>query len=178
MPIPGPDAEGVTPELKLRLKFYCSWAWFLLLQWVFYFYFYSYIFFLFLYYKLYHHHLLIPTLTTFTLPSLTSTSVLKSIAPLPNNLFYPFSPILLPQPSPSPPILPHLVTRLTHPLTHSSPTEQYYSNFTQLHTPAIPNTSTQYYNNRNTPKYIQKPQNPAAPILLPLLTHPNSHLLL
>jgi hypothetical protein len=21
------DAEGVTPELKLRLKFYCSWTW-------------------------------------------------------------------------------------------------------------------------------------------------------
>jgi hypothetical protein len=24
---PGLDAGGVTPELKLRLKFYCSWAW-------------------------------------------------------------------------------------------------------------------------------------------------------
>jgi hypothetical protein len=24
---PGLDAGGVTPELKLRLKFYCSWTW-------------------------------------------------------------------------------------------------------------------------------------------------------
>jgi hypothetical protein len=52
-------------------------------------------FFFFLYYQLYHHHLLIPTLTPFTFPP---SPVLKSIAPLPNNSFCPFSPTLSPCP--------------------------------------------------------------------------------
>jgi hypothetical protein len=120
MPIPGLDARGVTPELKLRLKFYCSWNWC----------FFSFLFFVcllyycgvftfifipifFLYYQLYHHYLLIPTLIPFTLPP----PVLKSIALLPNYSFYPFSSLFLPGiafPSHSPP-----TCQQTTPPTHS-----------------------------------------------------------
>jgi hypothetical protein len=37
---------------------------------------------------------------------------------------------------------------------------------TQPQPPAIPDTSTLHYNNRNTPKHTQGPQNPATPITL------------
>jgi hypothetical protein len=120
MPTPGLDAGGVTPELKLRLKFYCPWTrfflkLFIILLWDVYFY--SYFHFFFLYYQLHHHYLLIPTLTPFTLPT---SPVLQSIAVLPNYSFCPFSPTLpLPSPPPLPPSLPQPVTRLLFSPTHS-----------------------------------------------------------
>jgi hypothetical protein len=40
-------------------------------------------------------------------------------------------------------------------------------NCTQAQHPAIPDTSTPNYNDRNTPKHAQAPQNPAASIPLP-----------
>jgi hypothetical protein len=87
------NAGGITPQLKLRIKFYCSWNWcfffsycylFVILLWVFYFYFYSYFLFYFLYYQLHHHHPLIPTVTPITLPL---SPVLQSIGLLPNYSF-------------------------------------------------------------------------------------------
>jgi hypothetical protein len=79
------------------------------------------ILFFYIYYQLYHHHPLIPTLITFTLPP---SSMLKRTAPLPKNSFRPFSPTLFPQPLRSPPILPQPDTRLPLPPSHSSPTDQ------------------------------------------------------
>jgi hypothetical protein len=77
MPIPGLDAGGITPELKVRLKFYCSWTWCFLIFFLFLFvclFYYCGVFIFifipifFLYYLLHHHYILIPTLTSFTLP--------------------------------------------------------------------------------------------------------------
>jgi hypothetical protein len=52
----------------------------------------------------------------------------------------------------------------------------YHINFTQPKHPAICHTSTLHYNNRNIPKNTQGTQKPAAPTLLPLLTHPTYNL--
>jgi hypothetical protein len=97
MPMPGLDIGAVTPELKLRLKPYCSWTWCVLLLCSFFFPFFCLFIILLqgffipiflLYYQLYHHYLLIPTLIPFTfLPS----PVVKSIALLPYYSFCPFS---------------------------------------------------------------------------------------
>jgi hypothetical protein len=119
------DARGVTIELKLILKFYCSWTWcvflivffplfcfFVVLVWVFNFY--SYFLFFFAYYHLYHHHLLIPTLTPFTLPP----SVLKFIALIPilSAPSHPLSPTTLTLPSHSSPTC-HQMTTPSYTLT-------------------------------------------------------------
>jgi hypothetical protein len=91
------------------------------------------IFFCFsLYYQLYHHHLLIPTLTTFTLPP---SSVLKYITLLPNYSFCPFSS------TPSPPTFPQPVTRLPISPTHSPPADQ--STIPTLHNPKPLQSRTQ-----------------------------------
>jgi hypothetical protein len=122
MPIPGLHAGGVTPELKLRLKYCCSWIWcfyyffllffsvclfgfgvlifflclFLLLLWVFYFYFYT--------YYLFKKISILSTLPSSSYPythSLHSppSLVVKSMALLPNNSFCAFSPTLYPCPN-------------------------------------------------------------------------------
>jgi hypothetical protein len=131
------DARGITPELKLRLKFYCSWTWFFfffncdffpvfflfvcyIIVGFFLNYFKAIFLFFFLYYQLHHHYLLIPTLTHFTLPP---SPVLQSIAFLPNYSFCPFSSTLSPclQPSAHPPPTCH---HTTLPPTHSPPADQ------------------------------------------------------
>jgi hypothetical protein len=56
--------------------------------------------------------------------------------------------------------IPPSYTLTTHRLT-------YCTNFTQPQRPAIPDTITLHYNNRNTTKHTQGPQNPVAPITLP-----------
>jgi hypothetical protein len=126
-------------------------------------------FFFFKCYQLYHHHLLIPTLTPFTLPP---SPVLKYIALQPNYSFCPFSSTLSPGLHPLLLFSPNLSTNcpsLLH--THHLLTNLLSQLFT-TQPPAIPDTSTLHYNNRNTPKHTQVPQNPAAPPV----THPTSHL--
>jgi hypothetical protein len=89
MTISGLDAGRITPELKLRLKFYCSWTCcfllcfllffvclFVILLWVFYFY--SYFLSVL---STSHQYLLIPILTPFMLPP---SPVLQFIVLLPN----------------------------------------------------------------------------------------------
>jgi hypothetical protein len=51
----------------------------------------------------------------------------------------------------------------------------YCTNCMQPPPPAIPDTNTLQYNNRNMSKHTQGPQNPAAPITLNPPTHPFSH---
>jgi hypothetical protein len=173
---------GVIPELKLRLKFYCSWTCFsffpvalfiylfVLSSWFFKI-FIPIFLFSFLYYQLYLHHLLILTLTLFILPP---SPVLKSIALLPKYSFYPFSSTLFPHPQLTLPFFPtcHQTTPPFYILTTCWPT--YYTNFTQVQLPEISDSNTLYYNNRNTLKYTQGPQNPAAPTLLPNSATPYS----
>jgi hypothetical protein len=72
------------------------------------------------------------------------------------------------------PNLSQLYPSLLH--THHSVTSLLSQPYTPP-APAIPDTSTLHYNNRNTSKHTQGPQNPATPILLPLSTHPFSHTL-
>jgi hypothetical protein len=92
--------------------------------------------------------------------------VLKSIALPPIYSSCPFSSTLSPCLHPSlnlPNLLPHyhFLLHTHHPLT---------SLLYQLYTtqaPSIPDTSTLHYNNRNTPKHAQGPQNLAARIPLP-----------
>jgi hypothetical protein len=130
--------------------------------------FYFYFLFFFLYYQLHHHYLLTLILTTFTLPPYPVLSIVL----LPNNFFCPFSstlslylhlPLL---------VFPNHTMPPSYTLTTCWLT--YCTNFIQPQTPAIPDTSSLYYNNKNTPKYPQGPQNPAASISLPPLTHPTS----
>jgi hypothetical protein len=108
MPIPGLDARGIIPELKLRLKFYCSWIWCVFIVfffWVFhccfvhllyYWGFFTLIptfFFSFCTIKFHHHYILISPLFPFILPPST---VLQSIALLPKYSFGPLSSSLSP----------------------------------------------------------------------------------
>jgi hypothetical protein len=51
----------------------------------------------------------------------------------------------------------------------------YCTNCTQLQSSAIPDTSTPYLEQWNTPKHTQGPQNPVAPIPLHPPTHPFFH---
>jgi hypothetical protein len=165
MPIPGLDARGVTPELKLRLKFYCSWT-----LWGFFWFFFLFVCyiivgflflflflfsFFFLYYQLHHHYLLIPTLTLFTLPP---SPVLQSIALLPNYSFCPISSALSPCPhiplpsstnlSPYHPSLlhtHHLLTNLLYQLyTNPNPCNPWHNH------PTLQQKCTQTYNSHKT----------------------------
>jgi hypothetical protein len=128
--------------------------------------------FFFLYYQLYHHNLLIPTLTPFILPP---SPVLKSIALLPNNLFCPFSPTLSPclhLPLPFSPNLSPDYPSLLH--THHLLTNLLY----QLYTTPNPCNSQHKNPPLQQQKYTQihtRPQKPATPTMLPL-THPTSRL--
>jgi hypothetical protein len=51
----------------------------------------------------------------------------------------------------------------------------YYTTYTQPQPPAIPHKNTLHYNNRNTHKHTQEPQNPAAPMPHSPSTHSFSH---
>jgi hypothetical protein len=75
-------------------------------------------------------------------------------------------------PLPSPRILPQPVTRLPSLLHTCDLLTNLLNQCYTPQTPAIPNTSTIYHNNRNTPKHTQGLRKPAAPTLLPPLTHP------
>jgi hypothetical protein len=68
-----------------------------------------------------------------------------------------------------PPPTCHQTTSLSYTLITCWPT--YCNNLTQPQPPAIPDTSTLHYNNRNTPKHTQGPQNSAAPTHITSLTH-------
>jgi hypothetical protein len=175
MPISGLDTRGVTPELKLRLKFYCSWTW-----WVFLLLFFScwlclfvcfivsflflFLFsFFFLYYQLYHHHLLIAPVISFTL---LPSPVLKSIALQLNYSFCLFLPTLSPclhLPHPLTPNLSPDYISLLH--THHLLTNLLYQLYTTT-TPCNPWHKNLHYNNRNILN-THRSQNPAAPTLLP-----------
>jgi hypothetical protein len=72
----------------------------------------------------------------------------------------------------SPNLSPHYPS-LLH--THHPMTNLLYQLYT-TRAPAIPDTSTLHYNNRNIPKHTQGPQNPAASIPLTSPTHPFPHL--
>jgi hypothetical protein len=148
MSIPGLDAGRVTRELKLRLKFYCSWTWWFLI--VFFFSFVCYIImsflflflflfsFFFLYYQLHHHYLLIPILTPslsllllcynplFCFPTTLSASSYLYSSPVFTALFHP------------PPTC-HDTTHPSYTLTTCWPT--YCTHFTQPQPPAIPDTA-------------------------------------
>jgi hypothetical protein len=144
MPIPGLDARGVTWELKLRLKFYCSWTWWVFLLLLlffcdiivgFYYDYYSYFLLFFLYYQLHHHYLLILIFTTITLPP---SPVLQSIVFLPIYSFCPSHPLCLPDftPASHPPPTCHHTTPPSYTLANCWLT--YCTNFTQPKHPAIP----------------------------------------
>jgi hypothetical protein len=128
----------------------------------------------FLYYQLYHHYVHIPTLTPFTLPP---SYALKSIALLPNYYFCPFSSTLSPCPC-LPSHLPQPINRLPLPPTLSPPADQ--PTIPTLHNPNPMQTLTQAAYTTTTeihPNTHKLPQNPAAPTLLPPLTHTTSCLL-
>jgi hypothetical protein len=141
-------------------------------------------FFLSISYQLYHHHLLILTLTPFSLPP---SPVLKSIALLPNKSFCSFSTTLSPYTHPPPPILPQLVTRLILTPTHSSPAGQ--STMPTLHNPTPLQSLTQASSTITTEIYPNTDKNqkplqcfphsptpfPASTFSATLLNSPNFH---
>jgi hypothetical protein len=134
--MPELDARGVTPELKLRLKFYCSWTWwvlFVLFLFVFN-YFFMFLFvcfsimgFLFLFVFSFFLSILSTLPSSFHPYShpfnLSLSPVLKSIALLPNYSFCPFRSTLSPCPhlsSHSPP----MCHQNTLPPTYSPPADK------------------------------------------------------
>jgi hypothetical protein len=148
MPIPGLDARGAIPELKLRLKFCCSWTWYFLL-WVFFFYFdlfflpffvclillfcFIIVGFKFLFYfiiSIFFFYLCTINFTITILSSLLSPSSLSLLLLCYNPLLsFPtilsaFSHPLCPLPSLSPSILPQPVTTLPLPPTYSPPADK------------------------------------------------------
>jgi hypothetical protein len=170
IPIPGLDTGGISPELKLRLKFYCSWTCCL-----------CYCFF-FLPVLLYYCGFLIfiPifffsfctinfTITTFLSisHSIHSPSFFCTIHCSPSQLLLPLLIHCLPLPSPPP--TSHQTTPPSYTRIMCWPT--YCTNFTQPQPPPIPDTSTLHYN-RNAPKHTQGPQHPAASTSLPRLPTP------
>jgi hypothetical protein len=187
MSIPGLDARGVTPELKLRQKFCCSWTWwffwfcflfvglFVILLWIFYFYFYSYFLFFFLYYQFHHHYLLIPILTpSFSLlllcynPLFSFSTTLSAPSYLLSSLAFTF-------PSYSP-LTCHHTNPPSYTFTNCCP--DYCTNFTQLQTPAIRDTLQQQIYTQTHPRatkpinlHITSPTHPPY-FLLPLLVSP------
>jgi hypothetical protein len=176
MPIPGLDEGGITPELKLRLKFYCFWTWWGF--WCFFLYFscpfclfvcyiivdfllYCYLYFFFMYSLLYHHYLLTSTLSSlsshlYSHPLHSPSFCCATIHCSPSQLL--FLPLLIhsvPLSSPPPPILPQQVTTLLLPPTHSPPADQ----------PTVPTL----YNPNPLQSLIEAPYTTTAKI------HPNTH---
>jgi hypothetical protein len=174
MPIPVLDGRGVTPELKLRLEFYCSWTcWyfflffffvvclFVILLWVF--------LFLFLYLFSFFVSILStsPSLSSYPYshPLHSPSPVLQSIALLPDYSFFLFilSPCIH---------LPFLSSLTCHQTTPPS-----YTHADQLYT--TPNPCNPWHKNPTLQqrKYTQthtRATNPAGPTLLPPLIHQTS----
>jgi hypothetical protein len=158
MPIPGLDAWGISPVLKLRLKFYCPWTWvfiviyfpvlFVILFWALYFYVYSYFPFFFLYSQLHHQYLLIPILTSSTLLFLYYNPLFS----FPTTLSVPSHPLSSPAftYTSHPPQTCYQTTPSSYTFTTCWPT--YCTKFTQPKLLAIPDTSILHYK-RNTPKH-------------------------
>jgi hypothetical protein len=133
MPISGLDTRGVTPELKLRLKFYCSWTW-----WVFLLLFFScwlclFVCFIVSFLFLFLFSFFLSILSTLPSPSSNcscyllyapSFSCAKIHCSPAQLLFLPLLTHSFPLPPPSPPINPKPVTRLHLPSTHSPPANQ------------------------------------------------------
>jgi hypothetical protein len=129
MPIPGQDAGGVTPEPKLRLKFYCSWTWWFLLLLLFVCYINVDVLFLFLFPFSCFLSVLSTSLSLSSPPyshslhslSCSCATILCSPSHL---LFLPLSIHYLTPPSPPFTVLPQAVTTLSLPPTHSLPDDQ------------------------------------------------------
>jgi hypothetical protein len=169
MPTPGLDAGGVTPQLKLRLKFYCSWnrSFCLLVYLSFpidflrvflclFFVFVSFIIVGFLFLLL----LLLLFFSFYTIshpfhsPSVSCAKIIAPLSPTNHSAWSP--PTLFLQPSHSPSILPQPVTRL--PLLHiHHPLNNLLYQLYTTPTPAIPSTNTLFYD-RYIPKHTQGPQ--------------------
>jgi hypothetical protein len=165
------NAGGITPQLKLRIKFYCSWNWCFFFP----------IVICLLYYCGFFIFIFIPTFfSTFYTINFTITILSSLLSPPSLSLFllcynplvfFPITLSALLIHSPHFSSSPNQTTFPFYTLTTCWPT--YCTNFTQPQPPIIPDTSTLPYN-RNTPKHTQGPQNPAAPILLLPLTHSTS----
>jgi hypothetical protein len=146
MPIPGQDAGGIFPELKLKLKFYCSWTWCFFIV-VFFLLFCLFVCYIIVGFYFYSNILFFLSVLS-TSPSLSSH---PSSHPLPSPSFscatihYSSSQLLflsflihsLSLPSPPPSILPQPVTTLPIPPTHSPPADQPIPNLHNL-TPCNP----------------------------------------
>jgi hypothetical protein len=139
MPVPELDPRGVTPELEIRLKFYCSWTWCFFFFFLFFFNFLLFIFFVyfiivsfsFLFFFLFTFFLSVLSMLPSPLshsyshplhsPSLFCVQIHCSPSQL---LFLPLPIHHFSLPSPSPPILPQPVTRPPLSPTHSPPADQ------------------------------------------------------
>jgi hypothetical protein len=141
-----------------------------MLLWVFYFYLYSY--YLFSFYTI--NFTIITFSSLLHSPSFSCATIHSSHSQL---LILPllihFSPPVFTYPSKPPPTC-HHTTPPSYTLTACR--LLYHINFTQPKHPAIHHRSTLHYNNRNIPKHTQGTQKPAAPTLLPPLTHPTYNL--
>jgi hypothetical protein len=125
------EARGISLELNLRLKFYCSWTWCFFIVFyscfvvvVFVILFVSFIFIFipifFLYYQLHLHYLLI-FLSPLHSPFLSFATIHCCPSQL---LFLAYLFHCLPLPSPSPSILPQTITIISLLPSHSSPADQ------------------------------------------------------
>jgi hypothetical protein len=155
--------------LLLLLLCYCGFSIFISI---------SIIFFVFLYNQLYHHHLLIPTLTSFTLPP---SLVLQSILLAPNYSFCPFLSTSLLLSLPTTPSLAQPATTLPLPPTHSPPVD--YPTISTLHNPntlqyvtQAPYTiTTEIYQKTHKGHKSQQPPHCFPYSLTPLTTSPFCH---
>jgi hypothetical protein len=197
--MPGLDAREVTPKLKLRLKFYCSWTWclffFLFVCFCFCLFVCSFFplislrFFLFgwlVWFSIFTSFLLsffLSILSTFPSSSsrpyshpFHSPSCAKIICPPPpNNSFCPFLPTLslaLTFPSHSSPTC-HQTTPPSYTLITHWPT--YYTNFIQPQPPAVPDKALSTTITETHPNTHRTTKTAATTLLSPL-THPTSHL--
>jgi hypothetical protein len=127
MPIPGLDTGGITTELKLRLKFYCSWTWWVLLLLLFVCLFHECGFFISIFIPIFFFLLSLPSPSShpYSHPFHSSSfSCAKTHCSPSQLLFLPLRIHSQPLPSTSPSILPQPVTRLPLPPTYSSPADQ------------------------------------------------------
>jgi hypothetical protein len=152
-----------------------NWTKFLKLFFNFYYYYCLSFFFLFLFYSC------INSIVTILLSSFSSSSLsllilyyipLFSLLTTLSAPSHPLFPLSFPSPSHLPPTCHH-----TTPPSYTLTTcwLAYSTNRTQPQPPAIPDTNTLYYNNRNTPKHTQGSQNPETLITLNPHTHSFSH---
>jgi hypothetical protein len=187
MPIPGLVARGIIQELKLGLKFYCSWTWCFLLFFFPVFYVVVCFFLCYIIMKKIFLLLLLFSFLSFCTSKFTITIFSSLLSPLHSSSFscakihcspsqLLFLPLLIHSlhlPSPSP-ILPQPVTRIALPPIHSPPDDQL--TVPTLHNPNPSNPWPKYLTLQH--KYTQtytKATNTAATTPLPPLTHPTSH---